>query len=75
MWNLRQASNPGGVHGLRQGLSQGVLQVLRLQKENRRKILREEWKAVLLKGFRGNDVMRIFTENNVTNLFPIVYHS
>jgi hypothetical protein len=39
MWNLRQARDLGGVHGLREGLPQGVLQVLRLQEEDRRKVL------------------------------------
>ncbi len=39
MWHLRQTRDLGGVHGLREGLPQGVLQVLRLQEEDRWKVL------------------------------------
>ena len=38
MWNLQQARDHGRLHGLREGVPQGVLQVLRLQEENRRKV-------------------------------------
>ena len=54
MRNLRQAGDRGRLHGLREGLPQGMLQVLRLQEEDWRKVLRKERETLLLQRLRGD---------------------
>ena len=50
---MQQAHQRGRLHGFRQGLSQGLLQVRGLQAKDSGKVLRERWKALLRKGLSG----------------------
>ena len=59
MRRVQQADPGGRLHGVREGVPQGVLQVPRLQAEDPGQVLREGREALLREGLHGEVMMTL----------------